>query len=130
MWGLSFKPNTDDIREAPAIYMAKALKKMGATVVAFDPEGIENTRNQHPELVSFSSNMYECLRDADALMIATEWSVFRNPDFNKIASFLKEKVIFDGRNLYDIEAMREKGFYYESIGRQVVNSKIKASILK
>jgi len=130
LWGLSFKPDTDDIREAPAIYMAKALKNMGAKVVAFDPEGMENTETQYPGLVSFSNNMYECLNNADALLIATEWSVFRNPDFGRIESLLKEKVIFDGRNLYDLESMREKAFYYESIGRQIINTDIKASILK
>ncbi|MEM7161339.1 MAG: UDP-glucose/GDP-mannose dehydrogenase family protein [Bacteroidota bacterium] len=130
LWGLAFKPNTDDIREAPAIYMAKALKELGAKVIAFDPEGMDNTAKQFPDLVEYADNMYDALNGADALIIATEWSVFRNPDFGRIAETMKEKVIFDGRNLYDLERMNENGFYYESIGRETMNAHIKSTILR
>ena len=130
IWGLAFKPNTDDIREAPAIYMARELVKMGAQVVAFDPEAMPNTEKENPGLIEYAGNMYEALNDADALLIATEWSVFRNPDFEKMAELLKEKVIFDGRNLYDLNTLKETSFYYESIGREVINSDVKNTILK
>lgn len=121
LWGLSFKPETDDIREAPAIYMTKALRKAGAHVVAYDPEAMENFRQQVEVDIEYAENQYEGLKDADALIIATEWSVFRNPDFEKIKDLLKEKVIFDGRNLYDLDSMKSKGFYYESIGRKIIH---------
>ncbi|NND78035.1 MAG: UDP-glucose/GDP-mannose dehydrogenase family protein [Flavobacteriales bacterium] len=130
LWGLSFKPDTDDIREAPAIHMAKALKDLGASIVAFDPEAMNNTEVQYPGLVSFAENMYDALVGADALIIATEWSVFRNPDFPRMEELLNEKVIFDGRNLYDLESMMKKGLYYESIGRKVINESIRSSVTK
>ena len=123
MWGLSFKPNTDDIREAPALYMISELLKAGATVTAFDPEGMHNVQTQTEEgkQIQFASNQYEALQNADALIIATEWSEFRTPEFEKISSILKNKVIFDGRNVYDREQMKELGFYYESVGRATVS---------
>lgn len=122
MWGLSFKPNTDDIREAPALYMINELLKAGATVTAFDPEGMHNVQTQTEEgkQIQFASNQYEALQNADALIIATEWSEFRTPEFEKIAAALKNKVIFDGRNVYDREQMKELGFHYESVGRATV----------
>jgi UDPglucose 6-dehydrogenase len=122
MWGLSFKPNTDDIREAPALYMISELLKAGATVTAFDPEGMHNVQTQTEEgkQIQFASNQYEALQNADALIIATEWSEFRTPEFEKIAAALKNKVIFDGRNVYDREQMKELGFHYESVGRATV----------
>lgn len=123
MWGLSFKPNTDDIREAPALYMISELLKAGATVTAFDPEGMHNVQTQTEEgkQIHFASNQYEALQNADALIIATEWSEFRTPEFEKISSILKNKVIFDGRNVYGREQMKELGFYYESVGRATVS---------
>ncbi len=123
MWGLSFKPNTDDIREAPALYMISELLKAGATVTAFDPEGMHNVQTQTEEgkQIQFAANQYEALQNADALIIATEWSEFRTPEFEKISSILKNKVIFDGRNVYDREQMKELGFYYESVGRATVS---------
>ncbi len=123
MWGLSFKPNTDDIREAPALYMINELLKAGATVTAFDPEGMHNVQTQTEEgkQIQFASNQYEALQNADALIIATEWSEFRTPEFEKMSSILKNKVIFDGRNVYDREQMKELGFYYESVGRATVS---------
>lgn len=118
VWGLAFKPDTDDIREAPALYMIDALTKEGATISAYDPEAMPNVKALIGEKVTFTTTEYEALENADALLICTEWGVFRNPDFDKIATLLKDKVIFDGRNLFDVEEMNERGFYYSSIGRR------------
>ena len=117
LWGLAFKPNTDDIREAPALYMIDALLAEGATVCAFDPEAMNNVKQLIGDKVTFAENQYEALEGADALIIATEWNEFRTPNFLKIVTSLKKKVIFDGRNLFDITAIRELGFHYESVGR-------------
>lgn len=118
LWGLAFKPNTDDIREAPALYMIDALVAAGATVTVFDPEAMENVRKLIGDKVNYAPHQYECLENADALIIATEWSVFRTPEFDKIKATLKSNVIFDGRNLFDVERMEELGFHYESVGRK------------
>lgn len=120
LWGLAFKPNTDDIREAPALYLIEALVNAGATVCAFDPEAMKNVKKEIGDKVDYAESQYEALQDADALIIATEWNEFRTPDFPQIENTLKNKVIFDGRNLFDIEAMRQLGFYYVSIGRVTV----------
>jgi len=120
LWGLAFKPETDDIREAPALYIIDALLAAGATVTAFDPEGMPNVKAIVGDKIAFADNQYDALKDADALLIVTEWSLFRTPDFNKIESLLKAKVIFDGRNLYDLDKMIDCGFYYNSIGRKEV----------
>lgn len=120
LWGLAFKPNTDDIREAPAIYMIRQLLEEGATISTYDPEAMENVKHIFGDQIQFCQNEYEAAKGADALLIATEWSIFRNPDFNKLSELLKDKVIFDGRNLFEIDQMSEKGFYYESIGRKIV----------
>ncbi len=119
-WGLAFKPNTDDIREAPALYMIEALLAAGATVTAFDPEAMKNVKEQMKDRISFTENQYDALDNADALVIATEWNEFRTPDFGKITSKLKAKVIFDGRNLFDLSQMNELGFHYESVGRKAI----------
>jgi len=121
IWGLAFKPNTDDIREAPALYIIDALLAEGATVAAFDPEAIHNVRKTMGDKIEYAENQYAALKGADALIIATEWNEFRTPDFLKIVSNLKNKVIFDGRNLFDTAAIRELGFHYESIGRPASN---------
>ena len=121
LWGLAFKPNTDDIREAPALYMIDELIRQGATVSVFDPEAMNNARSQTGNAVDYADSQYTALKNADALIIATEWNEFRTPDFAKIAAGLKNKAIFDGRNLFDLAAMRELGFHYESVGREVVN---------
>ncbi|MBC6112559.1 UDP-glucose dehydrogenase family protein [Pedobacter fastidiosus] len=121
LWGLAFKPETDDIREAPALYIIDALVKNGATVTVFDPEGMENVKGVIGDKVKYAQNQYEALEGADALLIATEWSVFRNPDFEKIENILKNKVIFDGRNLYDLQKMIDLGYYYNSIGRKLID---------
>jgi UDPglucose 6-dehydrogenase len=117
LWGLAFKPNTDDIREAPALYMIEALTSAGATVTAFDPEAMNNVRQTIGDRIQYAENQYSALKNADALIIATEWNEFRTPDFLKIVSNLKSKVIFDGRNLFDVTSIRDLGFHYESVGR-------------
>lgn len=121
LWGLAFKPDTDDIREAPALYMIDELHAAGAKIVAFDPEAMPNVKEIKGDKVSFVDSAMDALEGADALLIATEWSVFRAPDFDAIKSSLKAPVIFDGRNLYDLENMRKRGFHYESIGRNKVS---------
>jgi len=117
LWGLAFKPNTDDIREAPALYMIEALLAAGATVAAFDPEAMPNVKALLGDTISFAENQYDALEGADALIIATEWNEFRTPDFLKMVKSLKQKVIFDGRNLFEVKSVNELGFHYESIGR-------------
>lgn len=121
LWGLAFKPDTDDIREAPALYIIDELLKLGAEITAYDPEAMENVKEKYGNKINFSSSRDEAIVDADALVIATEWQVFRNPDFKFLADKMKGKVIFDGRNLFDINEMKELGFYYSSIGRELVN---------
>jgi UDPglucose 6-dehydrogenase len=120
LWGLAFKPDTDDIREAPALYMIDALTKEGAVIVAYDPEAMPNVQNLIGDKIEYAGDEYAVLQDADALLICTEWGVFRNPDFNRMAAALKDKVVFDGRNLFDVEEMKEKGFFYSSIGRNTI----------
>ena len=117
LWGLAFKPNTDDIREAPALYMIDELLKEGATISVFDPEAMNNVKSLLGDKIVYAENQYDALEGADALIIATEWNEFRTPNFLKIVTSLRKKVIFDGRNLFDIPAIRELGFYYESVGR-------------
>ncbi|MFM7838347.1 MAG: UDP-glucose dehydrogenase family protein, partial [Chitinophagaceae bacterium] len=117
MWGLAFKPNTDDIREAPALSMIRQLLNDGARVAAFDPEAMHQVKLQLGDQIEYAGSPYECLREADALLIATEWNEFRNPDFSQIEKLLKNKAIFDGRNIFEPDVLRERGFHYESIGR-------------
>ena len=121
VWGLAFKPDTDDIREAPALYIIDALVAAGAEITAFDPEAMDNVKSVIGDKVNYSKNEYDALKDADALLIFTEWQIFRNPNFDKVASLLKEKVIFDGRNLYDLSTMNDLGFHYSSIGREEIS---------
>src|SRR5215207_6493929 len=121
IWGLAFKPNTDDIREAPALEIIGALLEEGASVTAFDPEAMSNVKNILGDRISYAETQYDCLERADALIIATEWNEFRTPDFEKINTLMKDAVIFDGRNVFDVQTMEKKGFHYESIGRPLVN---------
>lgn len=121
IWGLAFKPNTDDIREAPAIEIINGLLLEEATVCAYDPEAMDNVKNILGDKISYADTQYDCLTNADALIIATEWNEFRTPDFDKIVSSLKDLVIFDGRNVFDVEFLEKKGFHYESIGRPLIN---------
>jgi UDPglucose 6-dehydrogenase len=121
LWGLSFKPNTDDIREAPALYIIKSLIAEGATVSVYDPEAMPNVKDLIGDQVAYSENQYDCLEDADALIIATEWNEFRTPDFDMIGKKLKSKAIFDGRNLFENSQMEAIGFHYASVGRKTVD---------
>ena len=120
LWGLAFKPNTDDIREAPALYNIDELLAAGARVQAFDPEAMDNVKARYGDNITYGKDQYEVLQGADALLIATEWPVFRTPDFEQIKNSLKQPVIFDGRNLYPVARMQELGFDYFSIGRKDV----------
>jgi UDPglucose 6-dehydrogenase len=121
LWGLSFKPETDDVREAPSLYIIEDLIKNGATVTAFDPEGMKNVKSILGDSIDYANDQYEALVGADALLIATEWSVFRNPDFDKMEDSLTQKVIFDGRNLYELTKMIDLGYYYNSVGRKLIS---------
>jgi UDPglucose 6-dehydrogenase len=117
LWGLAFKPNTDDIREAPALSIIAALTNAGATITAYDPEAMPNVKAQIGDQIQYASSQYQALEKSDALIIATEWSEFRTPDFEMMAQQTKNKIIFDGRNLFDVQKMKELGYHYESIGR-------------
>ena len=117
VWGLAFKPNTDDIREAPALDMIEGLLKEGATVTVFDPEAMPNVKKKMGNKIDFADNQYDAIKDCEALIVATEWNEFRTPDFDRMVSLMKHKVIFDGRNVYEPGRMKDLGFHYESIGR-------------
>ena len=118
LWGLAFKPNTDDIREAPALSIIDALTEAGATITSFDPEAMPNVQEKIGDKIKYAANQYQALEGADALLIATEWSEFRTPDFERMEQLMaKNKIIFDGRNLFDVSKMNELGYHYESIGR-------------
>ena len=123
VWGLAFKPETDDVREAPAIYVIGELLKHGASVAVYDPEAMQNIQSLFGDSISYAADQYEALQQADALAILTEWPVFRAPDFEVLSNSLKERVIFDGRNLYDPEKMDQLGFYYNSIGRKLADGR-------
>jgi len=118
LWGLSFKPDTDDTREAPAFVIIDELLNEGANITVYDPEAMPNTKIRFGDKISYSSNAHDCLNNADFLIIATEWSVFRKPDFDKLKSSLKKPLIFDGRNLFEPEDMKKLGFEYHCIGRK------------
>jgi UDPglucose 6-dehydrogenase len=118
IWGLAFKPNTDDIREAPALFLIEELLKKGANIHVYDPEAMENVAKKYNNKIHFGESMYDILENADALIIVTEWNTFRTPDFNKMKSLMQTKCIFDGRNLFELEEMTQEGFEYYSIGRK------------
>jgi len=117
LWGLAFKPNTDDIREAPALSIIEELVQLGAIITAYDPEAMPNVKAQIGDKINYAINQYEALTGAELLIIATEWSEFRTPDFERMEKEIKNKIIFDGRNLFEVEKMKELGYHYESIGR-------------
>jgi UDPglucose 6-dehydrogenase len=117
IWGLAFKPETDDIREAPALYTIDNLLELGAIITVFDPEAMANVKRKYGNKLVYSDEMYDTLNNADALVICTEWSIFRTPDFTKLKSAMTTNVIFDGRNLYDVNDIQNEGFTYLSIGR-------------
>ena len=117
IWGLAFKPETDDVREAPAIFLMNELLKKGAILSVYDPEAMPNIKKQFGNTITYCNSMYEALENSDALVICTEWSIFRTPNFQKVEELLQNPIIFDGRNLYDVEEMQKEGFTYISIGR-------------
>ncbi|HEX2168291.1 MAG TPA: UDP binding domain-containing protein, partial [Longimicrobiales bacterium] len=122
VWGLSFKPETDDMREAPSIVVIEGLLERGAEVAAHDPEAIEVAQRWFGDRIRFAENNYDALNDADALVIITEWKQYRQPDFERIRKLLRQPVIFDGRNLFNPGRMHELGFDYASIGRPRVKA--------
>ena len=122
LWGLSFKPETDDIREAPSLNIIEELLNAGAKIKAYDPEAMDNVRDLIGDKIKYFPNSFDALIGVDALLIATEWSAFRNPDFNQMKSVMKSPVIFDGRNLFSLESMVKENFFYQSIGRKVINN--------
>lgn len=123
VWGLAFKPNTDDIREAPALVIIDELLQLGVKVRVFDPEAMENVKAIYGDRITYCKTMYDTLEGADSLAIMTEWGEFRAPDFERMGTLLREKVIFDGRNLYDLDTVKEHGFNYQSIGRPKVRKR-------
>lgn len=125
LWGLAFKPETDDIREAPSLDIINELTLAGANIVSYDPEAMPNVKKLIGYKIKYANSSLEALKNVDALLIATEWAAFRNPDFNEMNSLMKNPIIFDGRNLYSIESMAKRNFYYQSIGRQVVYKLLK-----
>ncbi|BAV95127.1 UDP-glucose dehydrogenase family protein [Ichthyobacterium seriolicida] len=120
LWGLSFKPDTDDIREAPSLYIIDKLLELGVSVRAFDPVSISNAKKIYNSKIYFATDIYDCVKDVDALIIATEWASFKNPDLDKMKSIMKNPAIFDGRNIYDLKHMQKNNFHYESIGRKKI----------
>jgi UDPglucose 6-dehydrogenase len=124
VWGLSFKPNTDDVREAPAIHVINELLLKDAKISAYDPEAMPNIKKLYGDKITYGKNAYEILQDVDCLLICTEWSEFTSPNFDKMKSLMKKPVIFDGRNIFDLEVMENSGFHYESVGRTIVNPNI------
>ena len=123
IWGLSFKPNTDDVRDAPSFKVIEKLLEKGVTLKVYDQEAMANTKNKFGDKIQYANDMYDCLIDSDALVICTEWSQFKLPNFDKMTSLIKDKLIFDGRNVYDVNEMESLGFEYYSIGRRSVNVK-------
>ena len=117
LWGLAFKPNTDDIREAPALAIIEELLKEEAIITAFDPEAMANVKKKLGDKITFAASQYDAVKDCDALVVATEWNEFRTPDFDRMVSLMRHKVIFDGRNVYEPGRMKDLGFHYESVGR-------------
>lgn len=120
LWGLAFKPDTDDIREAPALYIIDKLVAQGAKIKAYDPEAMENVKTLLGDKIEFVESQYEALEGAEALIIATEWGAFRNPDFDKMKEMLSTPTIFDGRNIFELDRMENEGFYYSSMGRKTI----------
>jgi UDPglucose 6-dehydrogenase len=117
IWGLAFKPRTDDVREAPAVTVIEMLKREYAHVRAFDPEAMENTRRLFGDQVYFAKDAYDALEGADALLILTEWDEFREPDFGRMRELLKQPLVIDGRNIFNPEEVRALGFTYSGMGR-------------
>jgi UDPglucose 6-dehydrogenase len=126
VWGIAFKPNTDDTREAPVFYILDELLKANASVVVYDPEAMAGARARYGDRIAYAESSYGTLQGADALVVATEWNEFRKPDFGLMKTLMKQAVIFDGRNIYDPRKMRERGFLYHSIGRKAYEAHVPA----
>ncbi|MGA7104455.1 MAG: nucleotide sugar dehydrogenase, partial [Candidatus Deferrimicrobiaceae bacterium] len=122
IWGLAFKPNTDDVREAPVFYIIDELLKAKAHVAVFDPEAMGNVRAKYGDRLEYAESSYGALQESDALIVVTEWNEFRKPDFGLMKKLMRQPVIFDGRNIYDPVKIRERGFFYHSIGRKSVEA--------
>lgn len=118
IWGLSFKPKTDDMREAPSITIINELLKKGAKVQAYDPKAVETAKNIFADKINYSASSYEAVKNADALLLLTEWNEFRRPDFEKLKELMKQNIIFDGRNQYNAERLKQLNFEYFQIGKQ------------
>ena len=118
VWGLAFKPRTNDMRDAPSIRIIKTLLEEGVSIVAYDPEAVEEARHIFGDRIQYASNNYGCIEGADALLVVTEWQVFRNPNFARMTAAMRQPVVFDGRNIFDPAHMRQLGFTYYSIGRK------------
>ena len=129
LWGLAFKPETDDIRDAPALDLISELLEAGASITVFDPEAMENVKQIFGDKIQYAAGQYETLEGAHALIVVTEWSEFRNPDFDRIANSLVHPCIFDGRNVYSLDKMAELGFYYESIGRKTIHKQVRDTLV-
>ena len=125
VWGIAFKPNTDDTREAPVFYILDELLRGKASVVVFDPEAMEGARLRYGDRLEYGESSYGALQGADVLLVITEWNEFRKPDFGLMKNLMRQPVIFDGRNIYDAKKMKERGFLYHSIGRRAVESHVK-----
>lgn len=123
IWGLAFKPNTDDVRDAPAFKVIEKLLLEGAELQVFDQEAMKNTKAKFGDKLYYATDMYDCIDNVDCLVICTEWSIFKLPNFEKLNNSVKDKIIFDGRNIYEIEEMEKLDFEYHSIGRKIVNQK-------
>jgi UDPglucose 6-dehydrogenase len=122
VWGVAFKPNTDDVREAPSFYVVERFLELGASVAVFDPEAMGGARERFGDRIDYAQSSYGALQGADALVVVTEWNEFRKPDFGLMKSLLKAPVVFDGRNIYDPRKMRDLGFLYHSVGRKALES--------
>jgi UDPglucose 6-dehydrogenase len=118
VWGLAFKPRTNDMRDAPAIPIIQSLLEKGATVAAYDPEAMDEAKRIFGTRIQFCPNNYSCLEGVDALLVVTEWQAFRNPNFDRMKSLMAQPVVFDGRNIYDAENLRELGFTYYGVGKR------------
>ena len=128
IWGLSFKPETDDIRDAPSLQIIRELLEAGATLRVFDPEAMKNVKQVMGDKIYYAEGPYDALSGAHALILVTEWSEFRNPDFDRINELLVHPAIFDGRNVYSLEKMDDMDFYYESIGRRVIHKHVRDTL--
>jgi UDPglucose 6-dehydrogenase len=128
LWGLAFKPKTDDMREAPSLVIIEQLRALGATIRVYDPVAMEEAKHSLGDTVEYAKDEYDACIDADAMILVTEWSEFRMPNFRILDKLMRERTIFDGRNVYDPEEMEEIGYNYYSIGREVIKNSTQQSV--